>query len=313
MKYIKSGIVKFLYSFEGPKIFGIVAFLVIIAIIPLTVYLAEAQQDLRQRAQENGVAPKEKQTCPDNSLPGFYCQAGGCDSGDTDLKNDYICSNNESCCYIRNPMITKVLTPSVTPTPTGDPGTFLDLELKLMAIGKNGSKSENNDPQNKTQQALVEIFKSTKIDPVSTETANIIYSSSSGTFKGTINLDNAIDQTGNYSFEVKTGKYLSKIIGNDVNRVIQHIVKGTRKAAPLTTLVVGDVNSDNILNIQDWHIWNACRNKTVTTPVPLDGISANCGITDLNDDGEVDSNRGTKINMEDYKWLFNSFQIQAGD
>ncbi|MCL5970798.1 MAG: hypothetical protein M1450_04855 [Patescibacteria group bacterium] len=333
MRNLKQGIINLFSSLDNQKIFGAVAFLVIIAAIPLTIYLAQTQQEVRQRAQEK-IYPPRGQTCPANSIPGFYCQTGGCDTGDIDLTKTYSCANGASCCYMRNPLMTKTPTPSVrpsvtlsitpspsgsinpteTPAPTDETGqTLLDFEIKLMAVGQNKSQSENDDPKNKTRTVSVRLFKSSGSGPVISKTMDVDYDDSSGTFKGTLDLSEDIDKTQDFAIQIKTGKYLSKIAGIDDNRIVQRIVKGETKSIPLTMLIVGDINSDNMLNIEDWNIWNACHNKTMDTPVPLQGISGNCSITDLNDDGEVDSNRGAKINMKDYIWLFNSFQVQTGD
>ncbi|MCL5970796.1 MAG: hypothetical protein M1450_04845 [Patescibacteria group bacterium] len=281
----------------------------------------------------------------------YYCNAT-CGAGDFDFSSSLSCSTSgQKCCFgthAPTPTVTVTATPSpspslspspsptptttvtVSPSPSVSPsvspsisispspsvsvtpgGTSLVLDLKLQGIGLTGA--DNNDPKTKTRAVKIEIFNSntTTQSLVGTINSNVNYDSGTGTFTGTIPIPDI--QTGDYALKISSPKYLRKLVGRDTNRSIQRLINGRSNPIPQTILIVGDINNDNQLDIEDWNIWNVCHNKTMDTPIPLQGISGNCNITDLNDDGEVDSNRGAKINMEDYKWLFNSFEMQTGD
>lgn len=368
----------FFSSFANSKVLNFAVLLLIAVGIPLTVYVAQKQQDVRQRAQEIIIPPGKEvkpsitpslRSCPVGTKIGnysYYC-SDACGSGDFDQSISYNCSmSGQKCCLGTNfpstvPSLTITptqtilpsasptttvpptetatisptdsITPSISLSPTNSPApsasptteisttpteavtlppgtTTIELALKLQGIGN--LTSENSNPKTTTRNVKIEIFNSdtTVQSLVGTINSNVDYNSQTGTFKGIIPVPDV--QTGDYSLKVSTSKYLKKIVGRDTNQSNQKLISGKNNPLPQTALIIGDINEDNRLTILDWQIWVACYNKTMTTPIPLEGISGNCSMTDVNDDGEVDHSIDG-FNMRDYQWLFYSFQHLEGD
>lgn len=189
-------------------------------------------------------------------------------------------------------------TPTVTTSPA--PGDkILALELYLKGVGTD--IGENQEPKTTTRTVTVELFNASN-QKLGDKTGNVTYDATSKTFKGTVNGGNV--PAGNYSVKVKAEKYLRKAIAG----IIQVTQATTTVTAPKTTLLVGDINGDNKINILDYNQWKSCLNKKV---------EESCVNTDLNDDGSNDTEANPKLGtqdiMSDFKLLKQSFQTKEGD
>ena len=91
-------------------------------------------------------------------------------------------------------------------------------------------------------------------------------------FNATIDLGTL--STGSYVVKVKLDNTLRKAIPG-----IQTLTQGATTTLPIVTLVSGDINNDNVLDIQDYNIFLSCYGQNVCTQKKL---------ADFNDDGPVD-------------------------
>ncbi|OGH19432.1 MAG: hypothetical protein A2770_03955 [Candidatus Levybacteria bacterium RIFCSPHIGHO2_01_FULL_38_12] len=99
----------------------------------------------------------------------------------------------------------------------------------------------------------------------------------SGVYTGTVDMGALAE--GTYTIKVKAEKFLQKLVGKDNNRIAQNIVAGQTYTVPPTTLVPGDANNDNIINIQDYN--------TIMSCLQTSSSSCNRSTADLDDNGTV--------------------------
>jgi len=228
-------------------------------------------------------------------------------------------------CQVKPPCNDQTTPSCLFPLPPGgwceDKGTRLELDLKLQSIGTDAAHPNNvvlnSHPVHEERDVVVEVFNSVDNSVqaiVATVSGKVRYDRVSGTFKGTVPID-GIPATGDYAIKVTIDKFLRKLIGRETQRPVFHIVVGQSNAINQTTLIAGDLNGDNKLNIIDYvNYWLPCHNKSKDTKIP--DTNKTCEATDLNDDGQVDHDNdenADNINMRDYRWLYNSFQVQEGD
>lgn len=203
-----------------------------------------------------------------------------------------------------SPTITASLTPTVTDRTSVTPGqsatTTIDYSFKLQAIGNDTQHSENPDPRFKERSVNIEVFDNAN-NKLGERRGMIPYDSRSGLFKGSFQTTEIPAGEYNVVIKIKSNKYLRRLIGKDSNSVLLKVKAGQNNMLPLTTLLIGDINNDNDLDIEDYNIYLSC----------FGGKSNNslCGEVDLNDDGIWD----TPQDLRDYKWLFENFQLQSGD
>ncbi len=131
---------------------------------------------------------------------------------------------------------------------------------------------------------------------IKSQLGSIEYESASGSFKGTIPLS-ALPGSGNYTVKVTSSDHLRRLIPGPV----QNIILGQINNMPQATLVAGDSNNDNVLNILDYNLIVGCYSdfspaKSCTPAYKL--------VTDLNDDGSV--------NQEDYNFFLREITVQNG-
>lgn len=198
--------------------------------------------------------------------------------------------------------ITPSLTVTVSPSPTPPAGnTALSFNLTLKGIGANPTGG-NPNPVHRTKNISVCIY-NLKTDPTGDKNCakgvkkegQITYNSTTGNFVNA-NFNIGTITTGQYNIFVKTNKYLRKRIP-----LVIAITSGRVNPIPNTTLLLGDINGDNQIDIQDYEAYRSCIGKTPNTPT--------CENADLNDDGKND----TPTNMTDYRWLFDAFKTRNGD
>lgn len=202
--------------------------------------------------------------------------------------------------------------PGVTNAPTAPPGaspspapiisghTVFNVSIILTGIGVDlPNYPANKNPAHPQKNVRIEVFDkaNTKVSDV----AGVInYAPGTGKFSGLVGL--ATLPTGLYNVKLTVPYYLRRLIPS-----IQTITGGATNQLLETTLIVGDINGDNVMNILDYNIYTACfgdKKSNISKPSNISCIAA-----DLNDDGQNDN----KLNLSDFKLLFQSFATQKGD
>lgn len=187
-------------------------------------------------------------------------------------------------------------TPTVTPVPSN-----LKLTVFLHGIGESGDSTNpilttlsNKSPKRTSRSVTVQIYDASN-NLVATDTGNIVYQSGTGNFTGTIVFDQPIN-AGSYLVKVTTPMYLRKSIPGIIT-----LGSGTYQLQAIT-MVVGDVNSDNKLDILDYNMIRNCYSDFLP-PISCDANSKL--MTDITDDGNV--------NQYDYNLFLREINVQNGD
>lgn len=205
-----------------------------------------------------------------------------------------------------SPTISPPISPSVIPTPSILPGrTYFDFRLFLQGTGRDGATGQ---PQEGVRTLLVEVF-DTDNTLVAATTGAIGFDRATEKFKGII--DMGLLRTGKYLVKVTTDRYLRKLISQKAPLLT--IQENSINGLPEATLVVGDVNNDNVLNLLDYNILAvACFDSNHPTFDPKAKFNSRACTThpqrktaDLNDDGFIDG--------KDFNLLIRSFSMQRGD
>lgn len=156
------------------------------------------------------------------------------------------------------------------PAPTTPPtGALTKLLFDLILSG--GSKDK---------RIVAQIFPATPTPPaqIGQDLEGTVKRGPGGNFTGTVDVVNSIT-SGTYDIKVKAAKYLRKLIRN------VQITQDTTNRISQTTLVLGDINGDNRINISDYNILIDCFGERAG--------SQKCGnnnkdLADLDDNGRVD-------------------------
>lgn len=170
-----------------------------------------------------------------------------------------------------------------SPTPSPVPGdTVLDITVGLQGIGSGGDSSNpnsqgNGQPQRPERQTTVELYDAQN-QLVLTKHGVITFDSSSGKFTGLIDLGGNFT-TGLYTVKIQSEQYLRGLVPG-----IQTITAGQTNTLPDVSLITGDANGDNQINIVDYNLLIGCYSDLLP---PKDCNPSNKGLTDLDDDGSV--------------------------
>ncbi len=182
------------------------------------------------------------------------------------------------------------------PTPTVNPNST-QFVFTIILPGIGGDKG-NQLPIHIQRQLTVEVFDRTNKKLI-TKTGIVTFDPTSGQFTGSIDMGNSLNN-GPYTVKVTTMSFLRKLIAG-----IQDVTPGSSYKMPETTLVPGDINGDNILDMKDYNIYVSCFNTKQDNKT----CGQNRVPADLNDDGRND----TPNDLTDYKLLFASFANREGD
>lgn len=177
-------------------------------------------------------------------------------------------------------------TAPASPTPTsGSGGTNrLSLNLLLHGIGKGGDNANPNstgttNPTRPQRTVTVEVYNQQN-QLASNKQATVNFNSSAGNFTGVIDLGTTLP-TGPYTVKIKGDQYLRTLVPG-----IQTLTSGQQAALPQTSLITGDINNDNIVNIADYNILIGCYSDlTPATNCP----TGNKAKADITDDGAVNA------------------------
>ena len=180
-------------------------------------------------------------------------------------------------------------------------GTTFDLTLLLDGIGEAGdytnrtaSDKSNKDPKHKNRSLAVQFFNE-QDELVYTKIGTVSYNKDTGTFKGIIPL--GIDITeGKYYTKVKIDQYLVKALTFFIIKL------GEVNVHPPLTLVSGDTDGNNELNLLDYNIIDGCYKDIKPNASSCDDELAR--LSDLNDDG--------KVNQLDYNLFVRELPAKKG-
>ncbi|HVA96353.1 MAG TPA: RICIN domain-containing protein [Candidatus Acidoferrales bacterium] len=170
--------------------------------------------------------------------------------------------------------------PSSPPPPAGS--TLVKVTLGLHGIGNGGDSANPNSqgnmsPHRSSRTITMEVYDASN-QLILSQQGTVTYDSNSGKFSGTVNLGQNFT-TGLYTVKVKTDQFLRSIVPG-----IQTINAGQTTTLPGVTLVAGDVNGDNAINIVDYNLLIGCYSDLLPA---TDCNATNNVLTDLNDDGAV--------------------------
>ena len=179
----------------------------------------------------------------------------------------------------------------------GESNTFA-ITAYLHGIGNSGDNSNptehtysNKEPKRQQRPFTIEIYNASN-QLVATQTTDLLYQPNEGNFQGLITLNTSLAE-GDYIIKLKTDSFLTKRIPGFL-----HILPVTEVTLPTVTLVAGDIDGNNLLNILDFSLIIDCYTETTCTPEMMLK-------TDLNDDGKTDP--------FDFNLLAREFVVQTGE
>jgi hypothetical protein len=193
------------------------------------------------------------------------------------------------------PTLTKVPTMTTAPSATGAPtnppvatntpvpgSTLVGVNLMLHGLGKGGDAvnaggTGNMSPLRPQRTVTVDIY-DVQNQLVLSKQGTVTFNATLGNFSGNVDLGTQFN-TGIYTVKIKTDQYLRGLVAG-----IQTISKGQTTAMSSLTLVSGDVNNDNAINIVDYNIIVGCYSDLLP---PVSCNDLNEIRADLNDDGNV--------------------------
>ncbi len=175
--------------------------------------------------------------------------------------------------------------PTIPPEPTATPvpgATMVRVNLLMHGIGRGGDSVSANSqgnyylqrPQRTVSMDVYDVENRLVISKLGT----VLFDPSFGGFSGAIDLGTAFP-TGIYTIKVKTDQYLRGLVSG-----IQTLTRGQTTEVPTVTLVAGDINNDNQVNIVDYNIFIGCYSDLLP---PISCNDSNQILADLNDDGHV--------------------------
>ncbi|MEK7573177.1 MAG: SdrD B-like domain-containing protein [Patescibacteria group bacterium] len=223
------------------------------------------------------------------------CHTCGCPSGQT-------CNTSTGACAV--PIATSTPTQAPTATPIAG-NTIIALKIGLDSIGSVGDATRPGDasastknPVHTSRSVMVAIYNGTET-LVSGHEGTVTYNATTGIYTGNVDLKQT--PSGNYIVKLKIRGYLQKRIPG-----ITSLVAGQTYNAPQANMAVGDLNSDNQLNIADYNILNDCIFAPSSTGGTICSQNPDyAGMSDLNDDGIK--------NILDYSLFVRELVVKFGD
>jgi hypothetical protein len=186
-----------------------------------------------------------------------------------------------------------------TPTPTAMLNdTTLSFDILLHGIGKGGDNVKpqgegNMVPQH--QNRTIEISLINNQNNKISKSGTISYDANSGSFKGTLTIGNTM-ASDIYLIKVKTEQFLTTIIPG-----MQTITSGKTNITKQFTMINGDINRENQVNILDYNILIGCYHDLSAASSCTD---ENNILADINDDG--------KVNEFDYNLFLRELSTNPG-
>lgn len=180
--------------------------------------------------------------------------------------------------------------------------TTLSLNVLLHGIGSAGDNANltsstlsNKNPLHTSHDATIFVT-DTNNTQVKQINSTIVYDPTSGSYKGSFDLGTTFP-AGKYSLKVASSHYLHRLIPGLIT-----ISANKNNVLPTVSLISGDTNSDNKLDILDYNMIIDCYSDYLA-PVACDNDKKTA--TDLTDDGDV--------NQFDNNLFDRELSVQFGD
>lgn len=186
--------------------------------------------------------------------------------------------------------------PTIKPT-----DTLFSVILCPSGLGKCGDNTNpnsggNTHPLHPQRNITLSIFDANNTK-VGNQQGLVVYDAKAQNFQGTIKVPNV--SSGNYIITLKMDGFLAKQIPG-----IVPVTQGQPVSLPSVSVVNGDMNNDNQLDIQDYNIFISCfRSKFATSSCRAPATSQTPG-ADIDDDGVVDG--------IDYNLFLRELSVQRG-
>lgn len=189
-------------------------------------------------------------------------------------------------------------TPTTTSSPTQSQGggTRINVTLCPHGLGNCGDNANpsgggNTTPQHLTRNVTITILNNQN-QPADTGQGTVTYDPTKQTFTGTIAISNIL--SGQYLVSVKMDGYLPKQLPGIIS-----ITSGQTPTLSPVSLVTGDINNDNQLDILDYNLLISCFGSKAITSSCQNKTAA-----DITDDGS--------INGADYNLFLRELSVQRG-
>lgn len=169
------------------------------------------------------------------------------------------------------------------PTPTLVATTNLTVTAGLHGIGKGGdntnpSSAGNMNPLTPQRQMTLKIFND-QLQQVAVGTGTVSYSPSAGTYSGTIPINSALD--GSYIIKANSDFFLTAQVPG-----VHSLRAGQTLSLPKVSLINGDSNNDNRLDILDHNMLLGCFSDLQSAKFCTPSLKKS---TDFTDDGNVNA------------------------
>ncbi|MCL4354550.1 hypothetical protein M1349_03745 [Patescibacteria group bacterium] len=149
--------------------------------------------------------------------------------------------------------------------------TTFNIEVKLPGIGGNTQVGENPSPKNQTRSVVLSIFDSAD-KLVKKVPGTVKFDGTTYSYKGTVTVGSEVP-AGSYTVKLNLDNTLVKRVPG-----IQTVGSGTVNL-PTVTLIPGDLDGDNVLDLHDYNDFISCFGSKQCTEKKL---------ADFNDDGVID-------------------------
>jgi Dockerin type I domain len=201
------------------------------------------------------------------------------------------------------PTSTSIPTQVATISPTINPSsTVLSFSVLLHGIGNSGDNANptasdlsNKSPLHPQRTVLVSLYNDQN-QLTATKSGVITYNPTNGNYTGSVDFGNTVPD-GDYIVKIKDDTHLQRIVPG-----INHITPQQNNLMPGVTLVAGDINNDNAVNILDYNLLIGCYSDLLPA---ISCTDANTVLADLNDDGHV--------NQTDYNFFLREITVQSGN
>ena len=180
---------------------------------------------------------------------------------------------------------TATIVPTATIAPTCAPtsgSTIVAVTLLLHGLGNGGDSVIPGSAGNFTlvhpQRTVVMDIYDSQNQLVVSKTGTVTFNATAGNFTGTVDVGTSF-ASGSYTIKIKSNQYLRGLVPG-----IQTITAGTTNSLPALTLITGDINNDNQINIVDYNIVIGCYSDLLP---PVSCPAGDDVAADVTDDGHV--------------------------
>jgi hypothetical protein len=173
------------------------------------------------------------------------------------------------------------------------------MTLMLHGIGNGGDSVNaigkgNMSPLHSQRTITVDLYNAQNT-LVKTTQGTVTFDSVTGYFKGVVDMGNTV-ATGVYILKVKSDQFLRALVPG-----IQSITANQQNQMPQVSLVSGDLNNDNLVNILDYNLLMGCYSDLVPATNCAAGDAVRSDITD-----------DSAVNQFDYNLFLREITTKGG-